>query len=99
MTVRQQDMHDYSCTVEDIEGFVQQTLTLRGVEMGILLVELPTEIKLSFRSKGNAYVRDLAAAYGGGGHVYAAGARVQGTLLDQIADDVMQRAVNYLENT
>jgi phosphoesterase RecJ-like protein len=67
--------------------------------MGILLVELPTEIKLSFRSKGNAYVRDLAAAYGGGGHVYAAGARVQGTLLDQIADDVMQRAVNYLENT
>jgi len=98
MTVRHQDMLDYSCTVEDIEGFVQQTLTLGGVEMGVLLVELPTEIKLSFRSKGAAYVRDLAAAYGGGGHVYASGARIHGKLLEQIVDDVTLRAIEYLEN-
>lgn len=98
MTVCQDDLQEYACTVEDIEGFVQQTLTLRGVEMGVLIVELPNEIKLSFRSKGAAFVRDLAAVYGGGGHVYAAGARVTGTALLDIVRDVTQRAVQYLGN-
>ncbi|MEY2719449.1 MAG: hypothetical protein RLZZ273_815 [Bacteroidota bacterium] len=97
MSVSQQDIAYYGCSLEDIEGFVQQTLTLQGVIMGILIVEIPGEIKISYRSKGSAYVRDLAAMYGGGGHVYAAGARVAGQSLQQIRQSVTQHAANYLK--
>ncbi len=97
MTVQQQDLERYGCTLEDTEGFVQQTLTLQGVTMGILVIELPSEIKISFRSKGAAYVRELAAAYGGGGHVYAAGARLQGAAFTETLEIVKQQACAYLD--
>lgn len=97
MTVQQQDLEQYGCTLEDTEGFVQQTLTLQGVTMGILVIELASEIKISFRSKGTAYVRDLAAEYGGGGHVYAAGARIQGVAFTNALERIKQQACLYLE--
>ena len=97
MCVTMRDMEEHDCRLEDIEGFVQQTLTLRGVVMGILIVELLTEIKVSFRSKGDAYVRDLAASLGGGGHVYAAGARVVERSLSDVRRYVTTEAVDYLE--
>lgn len=97
MSVSQQDIAEYGCSLADIEGFVQQTLTLQGVVMGILIVELSSEIKISYRSKGLAYVRDLAAVHGGGGHVYAAGARVVGRSLQEIRRDVTQQALDYLQ--
>lgn len=97
MVVSQADIQDYQCSLEDIEGFVQHTLTLRGVEMGILLVELPDEIKCSFRSKGTAYVRDLAASFGGGGHIYAAGARVRESSLQTVANEIASKAIATLQ--
>jgi phosphoesterase RecJ-like protein len=96
MVVRSADMERFGCTTEDTEGFVAQTLALQGVTMGILFVERPDEVKISFRSKGNAYVRDLAARYGGGGHVYAAGARVLGGTVDTVVPDVISAAVESL---
>lgn len=77
MAVRRQDLLDTGCSVDDVEGFVHHTLSIAGVQMGILFVEVDGEIKCSFRSKGDVYVRDLAATLGGGGHVHAAGARVR----------------------
>lgn len=98
MVVRNADMQANNCTREDVEGFVSQTLALEGVTMGILFVELNDETKISFRSKGDTYVRDLAALYGGGGHVYAAGARVKGRAFDEVVAEVTEKAIESMTN-
>ena len=96
MVVRGADMLAHECTTEDVEGFVSQTLALHGVKIGILFVELENETKCSFRSKGTTYVRDLAAQYGGGGHVYAAGARVKGRHFDEVVEEITAKAIDAL---
>ncbi len=99
MTVRQSDLAATGTIVDDTDGFVHHTLSIQGVQMGILFIELEDQIKCSFRSKGNVYVRDLAAAYGGGGHVYAAGARVTGMTLDAAVEQIVGQALTALDAT
>lgn len=69
---------------EDVEDIVEQTLTIRNVKVGILLSESlkNDEIRVSFRSKGDISVRDLAVKFNGGGHKNAAGARFYNQSLD-----------------
>ncbi|MES2555421.1 MAG: bifunctional oligoribonuclease/PAP phosphatase NrnA [Bacteroidota bacterium] len=58
----------------DTEGLVNQVLGIQGIQMAALFVEKDGAIKISFRSKGNYKVNELAAAhFEGGGHGYAAG--------------------------
>lgn len=92
MSVRTADLERTGSDVEDTEGFVHHTLSIEGVDMGVLVVELPHCVKISFRSKGSVYVRDLAATFGGGGHVYAAGARVFGSTFNDVLKLVVDRA-------
>lgn len=92
MTVRKADLIATNCHPDDTEGFVQQTLAIDGVTMGIFFLELDDVVKASFRSKGKTYVRDLAATYGGGGHVYAAGARLYNVSVDEAINKVVADA-------
>lgn len=68
----------------DTEDLVNEALRIATVEVAVLLAESggdpPGPIKVSFRSKGSVDVAVLAAVFGGGGHVRAAGARVAGSL-------------------
>ena len=100
MTVSLQDLSRAQATIDDTDGFVQHTLSITGVEMGILFVELTDTIKVSFRSKGATHVRVLAATYGGGGHDHAAGARFPGETLAAVIDRVVRDAVSvFLSGT
>lgn len=92
MVITSNDLQRHGCTSDDVEGFVHHTLGISGVSAGVMIVELDGVIKLSFRSKGETHVRDLAAAYGGGGHLAAAGARVYGRSLDDVVIDVIANA-------
>lgn len=92
MVVEKADLDRYGCTIDDVEGFVHNTLEIDGVEIGVLLVEAPGEIKCSFRSKGSVFVNELAKKYGGGGHIYAAGARVKNKSLLEVLSSVIDEA-------
>ncbi|GBD07009.1 Bifunctional oligoribonuclease and PAP phosphatase NrnA [bacterium HR21] len=83
---------------EDIEGFAQYTLSVRGVQIGLLVVELPIEggIKISFRSRSGITVHEFAAEFGGGGHPNAAGARIPEGDLQDICHRLVERARAYL---
>lgn len=71
---------DYAATgalPPDSEDLVNQTLSVAGVQVGLLFMEQPAGgVKISFRSKGALDVRKLAERFGGGGHAAAAGAIV-----------------------
>jgi phosphoesterase RecJ-like protein len=96
MVLTAADLKRHGCTTDDVEGYVHHTLVIDGVQMGIMIVELADQVKISFRSKGQTFVRDLAATFGGGGHVYAAGARIQGQTLDTVVHTVVERAETFL---
>lgn len=92
MRVRRSDLIETHCHPDDTEGFVQHTLSIDGVSMGVFFLEIDDVIKASFRSKGATYVRDLAATYGGGGHVYAAGARLYNVTIEEAIAKVVADA-------
>jgi phosphoesterase RecJ-like protein len=64
-------------TTEDYEGIIDHARSVEGTAVAILFRETPEgETKISFRSNGAADVNRVARAFGGGGHVKAAGALI-----------------------
>jgi phosphoesterase RecJ-like protein len=78
---------------EDMENFAEELLILRGVKVGILMAEIEerNEIRVSFRAKEGYNVRQVAAYYGGGGHLQAAGARLQNSTIDEELPGILER--------
>ena len=66
-------------TNEDTENISQIPLSVAGTKVGILVIEYDekTELRVSLRSKGNIDVQQIALKFGGGGHLNAAGCRMQ----------------------
>jgi bifunctional oligoribonuclease and PAP phosphatase NrnA len=65
----------------DSEDLVDYTVSLRGVEVGMLFIEQARGgVKVSFRARNGLDCSLLAAKFGGGGHREAAGATILGTM-------------------
>lgn len=59
---------------EDTEGFVNEMLSIRTVEISVLFREhIPGRSRVSLRSRGALDVAEVARQFGGGGHQNAAG--------------------------
>ena len=80
----------------DVDNLTQYVLSIRGVQAGVVVTELDEGIKLSFRSKGDIPINDLAKLYGGGGHKNAAGARVKGMPLEDVVSEVLEKAKSFV---
>ena len=82
----------------DSEDLVNLTLTVAGVDVGVLFLEQPVGgTKVSFRSRGKLDCSKLAELYGGGGHSAAAGAIIKKTIQD-VRPEVLQEVVRRLDN-
>lgn len=69
------DQRKFGVEPQDMEGLVNYTLMMKEIEVGVLMREEPTRVKLSFRAKGDFDVSSFAnKLFGGGGHTKAAGA-------------------------
>lgn len=76
---------------EDLEGFVDFAISIRGVMVAAFYKELqPGQVRISFRSRGGFSVMSIARQLGGGGHEMAAGCQVNGEIND------VRRRVNSL---
>jgi phosphoesterase RecJ-like protein len=72
-------MKECGAVPADTEGFVDIARSARGCEGLALLMEREDgAVKLSLRSRGRMNVNRVAVAFGGGGHVLAAGATAPG---------------------
>ncbi|MEE2680797.1 MAG: DHH family phosphoesterase [Planctomycetota bacterium] len=96
MTLSLEDFAAVGARPEELSGIVNQPMSVGGVEVSVLLTQSePGRVKGSFRSKpplvpGSSRfvdVNQVAARFGGGGHVHAAGARFEGTL-DEVVEAV-----------
>ena len=93
MTLRKTDFLKTETDSNDVEGFVEELHSINGVKVGILMTEIldKDEIRVSFRSKGNISVREIAQELNGGGHFHAAGARVSGANFNLLKESVVQK--------
>ena len=83
--IRKKDMDLYGADSKDMDGIVEQLRNTRGVECAIFLYEKQfKEFKVSMRSKSRVDVSKVAAYFGGGGHVRAAGCTMNGSIYDVV---------------
>lgn len=94
MTISDEMFERNNATEDYIEGFAGQSLRINGVEAAITITEVKdrNELRVSFRSKGNVSVRELAEEFGGGGHAFAAGARIKDKVLNEARHELIENA-------
>ena len=80
----------------DTEGIVDYALTVDPVEVSICLMEVKKgQYKASFRSKGKVNVNEVAAVFGGGGHILASGCMVFGDL-EEVVDRLCYAVYSHM---
>lgn len=83
--VRRKDMDFYGVDGSDLDGIVDQMRVTDGVEVAIFLHETENHVyKISMRSNTIVDVSKVAAYFGGGGHIRAAGCTMNGSVHDVI---------------
>ena len=97
ISVSKSELESFNYQNGDTEGVVNYPLSISNVKMSVLLTEKQDAIRLSFRSKDDFSVNDLAKKYfNGGGHLNAAG----GTLycsLDEAVEKLKSILPEYKE--
>ena len=79
------------------DGYSQHLLSLEKALMGIIITQTKRGVKLSFRSKGNIAVNELAKEFNGGGHINAAGAFVVNGDIDKLTAEAIEKSKKYLK--
>lgn len=83
--VRKKDMDFYGVDKSDLDGIVDQLRVIDGIECAIFLYETGIhQFKVSLRSNSTVDVSRIAAYFGGGGHVRAAGCTMSGSVHDVV---------------
>ncbi len=81
----------------DTEGFVDTIAGIEGVKASFFMMEKDNhEFRVSFRSKGEVDVNDVAGMFGGGGHVRASGCNISGSL-EQVKQKVLEVLKKHLD--
>ena len=83
----QRDFDRFSATKADSDGIIDQLRVTEGVHVAMLLTETEEgDYKISLRSDELVDVSAIAACYGGGGHIRAAGCTISADLSDIVSD-------------
>ena len=95
LIITKEDLESCGAIPSMTEGFIDYPMTVSSVEVAISLLEVnKNRYKISLRSKGKVDVNEIASIYGGGGHVLASGALLNGYLediIDKLCFNVKQR--------
>ncbi len=94
--VTPEDMSETGAVNEDLEGLVNYPRNIEGVDVGIMFKQVSdVAVKVSLRSNEHVNVAEIAQSFGGGGHVRAAGCRIEGNLND-VMNQVVERVRKQL---
>ena len=90
-----EEMREYNVLPKHLDGIVSQLRVTKDVEAAVFLYQTDEEnYKVSTRSASYVDVAKIAAKYGGGGHVRAAGFSVAGDpekRLNEIIEDIREQ--------
>jgi phosphoesterase RecJ-like protein len=98
MQVTREFLRMSHATLENSEGFVDFSLAISGIKMGILFKEINDhEVKVSVRSQDGVDAAAFARRFNGGGHINAAGFTISGQLKD-VVQSIVTRATEYVSS-
>ena len=97
MSITQEMIENTKAVESEIDGIVNFCMSIKGVRIGLLFVELKNGMKISYRSKGTIPVNKLAAEFKGGGHTNAAGSRLFNTNYETEIQKILDSALKYLD--
>lgn len=99
MIITQKDFIETEAEESDTDNFVNYNLSIAGVKIGLLFIELNNGFKVSFRSKGEIRADLIAQSFGGGGHKNAAGARFYNQIMsEEIIKKILNQSVEFLKS-
>ncbi len=85
-------------TEEELEGIASVPLCVMGVDISITIREQQDdELRVSLRTTDKADASQIAAHFGGGGHVRAAGCRIRRLKLPEAIPELVQKAMEQLQ--
>lgn len=91
------DIEESGADVSDTEILIDYAREIEGVEIAAFIREMSRDTyKISLRANTYADVGELAAQFGGGGHVKAAGCMMKGNIYN-VMEALMKAAENYLK--
>ncbi len=89
-------LDEHGVRAEDLDGIAEHARSVSGTRMAIFFRDLGhNRVKISFRTTGGVDANEFAHQFGGGGHVRASGALVEGTLGD-VQAKVIAAARQYI---
>lgn len=91
------DIEESGADISDTEILIDYAREIEGVEIAAFIREMSRDTyKISLRANTYADVGELAAQFGGGGHVKAAGCMLKGNIYN-VMEALMKAAENYLK--
>jgi len=92
LEVTQKMFEQSGATVNEADDLVNYARTLSTVEVGFLIrEERDGSLKVSLRSKNYVNVAKIAESFGGGGHIRAAGCRVENITKDKLIVELLDK--------
>lgn len=81
----------------DSDGLVDYARSIDGVEIALVLEQMPNGVKGSLRAKNpESRVNEIAAIFGGGGHLAAAGFTAQGERIETFYEKILSIIKEHL---
>ncbi|MBQ0005125.1 MAG: bifunctional oligoribonuclease/PAP phosphatase NrnA [Clostridiales bacterium] len=82
--VSQELLATTGCRLSHADAIIQRVMSIKGVEVGAVIKQNPDGVfKASLRAKSYANVAAVAAVFGGGGHIKAAGCTLGKELIEK----------------
>ena len=92
LIIRQNDLDEFNIPLHETEGFVDYAINIEGVQIGCSILESKDKtFKISMRSREKD-VSAICGYFGGGGHMYAAGCKLEGFF-----EDIYDKLLNAVE--
>lgn len=96
ISILDEDLKKFGLESSVTEGFIDFPLSIASVEVAVSILQKNKEsFKISFRSKYQVDVNEVASRFGGGGHVRASGAVING-IYEDVVDKLIFTVGNYL---
>ena len=93
--ITKEDMVNAKALLVDHEGLVDLVKDIIGVEVSIFMRE-DDGYKISLRSNGKINVREIAEVFGGGGHMMAAGLKINKSL-EKVKQDIINETIKVVD--
>lgn len=97
VTIEQSDFSAVNANLTDTQGIINRVIDIDKVQIAVTLAEKEKNVfHISIRTK-KLNASDMASVFGGGGHIHAAGLKING-LVEDVLDKMVSLCGRFLEN-